>query len=139
MVPVHVYDLLTPELKILHDGINGLEKDGGTAIAYTTKVPDDYYFFTEDSAGTFNLLFTDIFHMFNLGLLGASLVRIWAMFQAKETRRLKVGICAVADPFHMHGDNTNTEAGRIVSKESLVNTMLGNKEAHFILVPFIIS
>ena len=52
---------------------------------------------------------------------------------------MKVGICAVADPFHMHGDNTYTEACRIVSKESLVNTMLGNKEAHFILVPFVIS
>jgi hypothetical protein len=102
-------------------------------------VPGDYHFFTEDSAGTFILELKDIFSMYNLGLLSASLIRLWALFQAKETRRLKVGICGVADPFHMHIENASTKAGRSIMKESLASAMLGNKDKHFLLVPYVIS
>jgi hypothetical protein len=99
-------------MKVLHDDIISLETtDGSNATQYTAKVPGDYHFFTEDSAGTFTLEFKDIFSMYNLGLLSALLIRLWALFQAKETRRLKVGICGVADPFHMHSENVATEAG----------------------------
>ena len=116
MVPEDVYDLLSSKMKILHDAIGSLESAEGNDTRYTAKVPEDYHFFTEDSAGTLTLEFKDIFHMFNLGVLSASLVRLWAVFQAKETRRLNKGICAVADPFHMHWENAATEAGKAIMK-----------------------
>jgi hypothetical protein len=127
-------------MKILHDDIISLETtDGSNARQYTAKVPGDYHFFTEDSVGTFTMEFKDIFSMYNLGLLSASLIRLWALFQAKETRRLKVGICGVADPFHMHSENAAIEAGRSIMNESIASAMLGNKDKHFLLVPYVMS
>jgi hypothetical protein len=106
-------------MKVWHDDIRSLEtSDSGNATQYTAKVPGDYHFFIEDFAWTFTLDFKDIFSMYNLGFLHASLIRFWALFQAKETRQLKVGICGVADPFHMHNENAATDAGRSILKES---------------------
>jgi hypothetical protein len=140
LVPQKVYDLLPSEMKVLHDDIISMETtDGSNATQYTAKVPGDYHFFAEDSAGTFTLEFKDIFSMYNLGLLSASLIRLWALFQAKETRQLKVGICGVANPFHMHNKNASTEEGQSIMKESLASAMLRNKDTHFLLVPYVIS
>jgi hypothetical protein len=135
-----VYDLLPSEIKVMHDDIISLDTtDGSSATQYTAKVVGDYHFFIEDSAGMFTLEFKDIFSMYNLGLLSASLIRLWALLQAKETRLLKVGICGVADPFHMHSENAATEVGRSIMKESLASAMLGNKDKNFLLVPYVIS
>ena len=83
--------------------------------------------------------FKNIFRVFNLGLLGASLVRFWALFQAKEIRWLRLHICAVANPFHMHGDNAASEAGSHVMIECLVTVMLCNQEKQYLLVPYVTS
>jgi hypothetical protein len=140
LVPQKVYDLLPSKMKVLHDDIISVETtDGSNATQYTAKVPGDYHFFAEDSTGTFTLEFKDIFSMYNLGLLSASLIRLWVLFQAKETRQLKVGICGVANPFHMHSKNASTEEGRSIMKESLASAMLRNKDKHFLLVPYVIS
>jgi hypothetical protein len=47
--------------------------------------PKDYNF----TVGKLTLEFADIFCMFNLGMLGASLIRLWALYQAKEATRNK--------------------------------------------------
>jgi hypothetical protein len=63
--------------------------------------PKDYNF----TVGKLTLEFADIFCMFNLGMLGASLIRLWALYQAKEVTLNKEPIFAVIDPFHFHEDN----------------------------------
>jgi hypothetical protein len=60
--------------------------------------PKDYNF----TVGKLTLEFADIFCMFNLGMLGASLIRLWALYQAT---RNKEPIFAVIDLFHFHEDN----------------------------------
>ena len=94
-------------MKVFHDNIMKLETDGSSTSHFTGKVPKDYNFFTEDK---FTLEFADIFCMFNLGRLGASLVRLWALYQAKEAGQNNAPILAVIDPFHFHEDNLKSDS-----------------------------
>ena len=92
-------------------------------------MPNDYNFFIEDK---FTLEFADIFYVFNLGQLGSSLVRLWALYQAKEAP-----ILAVIDPFHLHEDNLNSDSadmGMIV--EWLYNAMCVHKDKQYLLLPY---
>ena len=125
MVPDDEYFLLSGEMKLLHDYIMKLETDGSNTSHFTGKMPNDYNFFIEDKL---TLEFTDIFCMFNLGRLGASLVRLWELYQAKEARQNKAPILAVIDPFDFHEDNLNIEsAHREMIAEWLYNAMLIHK------------
>jgi hypothetical protein len=74
-----------------------LVNDGSNTSNFMGLAPNDYNF----TAGKL----TDIFCMFNLCMLGASLIRLWALYQAKEATRNKEPIFAVIDPFHLHEDN----------------------------------
>ena len=117
------YALLSVQMRSLHDKIMKLEKDGSKSSHFMGKVPKDYNFFTEDIACKFTLEFSYIFCMFNLGMLGASLVRLWALYQAKEARRNKAPVLDVIDPFHFQEDNLNNDSDREMITEWLCNAM----------------
>lgn len=137
LVPDDEYALLSSGMKVLRDNIMKLETDGSNTSHFTVKVPNDYNFFAEDFACKFTLEFADIFCMFNLGMLGASLVRLWALYQAKEARRNKAPILAVIDPFHFHEDNLDTDsAHREMIAEWLCNAMLIHKDKQYLLLPY---
>jgi hypothetical protein len=78
-----------------------LENDGRNTSHFTGLAPKDYNFIE----GKLTLEFADIFFMSNLGILGASLIRIWALYQAKEATQNKHPIFALIDPFHFHKHN----------------------------------
>jgi hypothetical protein len=75
--------------------------------------------------------------MFNLGMLGASLIRLWALYQAKEAARNKQPIFVVIDPFHFHKDNLEKEsiATRMIA-QWLYNPMQIQKDKQYLLVPY---
>jgi len=134
LVPDDEYLLLSGDMKVLHDYIMKLETDGSNTSHFTGKVPNDYNFFIEDK---FTLDFADIFCLFNLGRLGASLVRLWALYQAKEARRNKAPILAVFDPFHFHEDNLKSDsADRGMIVEWLYNAMCVHKDKQYLLRPY---
>jgi hypothetical protein len=124
-------------MMLLHDkvvNLRGCECNAPTH--FTTKVPEAYHFFSQDSAGKFTLGFLDIFHMFNLNFIGSSLVRLWALYQAKENRRLNSNMRAVIDPCHMHEDNAFSEVGRKSVIECLIAAMVTHKEIPYLLIPY---
>jgi hypothetical protein len=95
--------------------------------------PKDYNF----TAGKLTLHFADIFCMFNLGMLGASLIRLWALYQAKEATRNKEPIFAVIDPFHSHEDNLKkgSAATELIARW-LYNAMQIHNDKQYMLLPY---
>jgi hypothetical protein len=100
LVPEDEYVLL-PKMRTLHDNIMALENDGSNTSHFMGLAPKDYNF----TAGMLTLEFVDIFYMVNLGMLGASLIRLWALYQAKEATQKKQPIFAPIDPLHFHEEN----------------------------------
>jgi hypothetical protein len=80
--------------------------------------------------------FVDIWNIFNLCLISPSMVRLWALYLAKENRRLNKHICAVMDPFHMYEDNSYSPAGRKNMEDCLVTAMVSHTETPYLLVPY---
>jgi hypothetical protein len=75
--------------------------------------------------------------MFNLGMLGASLIRLWALYQAKEVTRNKELIFAVIDPFHSHEDNLKkgSAATELIARW-LYNAMQIHNDKQYMLLPY---
>jgi hypothetical protein len=122
------YVLLPTEMRTLHDNIMTLENDDRNTANFMGLAPNDYNF----TAGKL----TDIFCMFNLGMLGASLIRLWALYQAKEATRNKEPIFAVIDPFHFHEDNLKKGfAATEMIAQWLCNAMQIHKDKQYLLVP----
>jgi hypothetical protein len=117
---VDEYEVLPFDMKLLHDKFISL----------------GYNFVTEGSVGEFTLRFMEIFRMYNLSLIGPSLVRLWALYLAKENRWLNNHICVVIDPFHMHENNAHSLAGRKSMTECLITAMASHKEISYLLVTF---
>jgi hypothetical protein len=69
------------------------------------KVPEDFYFVNQYPADKLHLEFVEIFSMFNLYRLEASLVNLWTLYQAKETRHLNHPDVGIADLYHMFAPN----------------------------------
>jgi hypothetical protein len=80
--------------------------------------------------------FVDIWNIFNLSLNSPSMVRLWALYLAKENRRLNKCICAVMDPFHMYEDNSRSSEGRKNMVDCLVAAMVSHTETPYLLVPY---
>ena len=123
-------------MKALHDNIMKLESNGSNASHFTMKVPQEYNFFTEDLECRFTLEFSDIFCMFNLRFLGASLVRLWALYQAKEARRNRVPILVVIDLFHFDEDKLNSDSEREKIAEWLYKSMQMHMNKKYLLLPY---
>lgn len=138
MVPRHEFDILPNEMKILHENIRQVElaPDENNVSYYTVKVPEGFHFVDQYPADKFYLEFAEIFAMFNLYRLEASLVRLWALYQARETRRLNHPDVGIADPYHMHENNVRSEQGREIMKEYLVSALLAHKGKDYLLVPY---
>jgi hypothetical protein len=120
-------------MRTLHDNIMALEKDSSNTTHFTGLALKDYNF----TAGKLTLEFADIFSMFNLGMLGASLIRLWALCQTKEAARNKQPIFVVIDPFHFHEDNL--EKGSVATgmiAQWLCNPMQIHKHKQYLLVPY---
>jgi hypothetical protein len=120
-------------MRTLHDNIMALEIDGNNTSHFTGLASKDYNF-TSDKL---TLEFVDILCMFNLGMLGASLIRLWALYQAKEDTWNKEPIFAVLVLFHFHEDNlkkgsTTTE----MIAQWLCNAMQIHKDKQYLLVPY---
>ena len=74
--------------------------------------------------------------MFNLYRLEASFVRLWALHQAKEARRLNHPNVAIVDPYHMHDNNVRSKDGREIMKDYLVQVMIAHKGKDYLLMPY---
>jgi hypothetical protein len=131
LVPKDGYVIIPTEMRTLHDNIMALENNGSNTSHFTG--PKDYNF----TAGKLTLEFTDIFCMFNLGMLGASLISLWALYQAKEATQNKEPIFAVIDPFHFHEDNLKKgSAATEMIAQWLCNAMQIHKDKQYLLVPY---
>jgi hypothetical protein len=120
-------------MRTLHDNIMALENDGSNTSHFTGLAPKDYNF----TAGKLTLEFADIFYMFNLGMLGASLIRLWALYQAKEVTWNKEPIFVVIDLFHFHEDNLKKgSAATEMIAQWLYNAMQIYKDKKYLLVPY---
>jgi hypothetical protein len=107
-----------------------LENDGSNTSHFTGLAPEDYNF----TVGKLTLEFAD---MFNLGMLGASLIRLWALYQAKVATQNKEPIFAVTDLFHFHEDNLKKgSAAMEMIAQWLCNAMQIHKDKHYLLVPY---
>jgi hypothetical protein len=133
LVPEDEYVLLPTKMRTLHNNIMVLENDGSNTSHFMGLAPKDYNF----TAGKLTLEFADIFCMFNLGMLGASLIRLWALYQAKEVTRNKEPIFAIIDPFHFHEDNL--KKGSATTKmiaQWLCNAIQIHKDKQYLLLPY---
>jgi hypothetical protein len=133
LVPEDEYVLIPTEMRTLHDNIMALKNDGSNTSHFMGLAPKDYNF----TAGNLTLEFADIFCIFNLGMLGASLIRLWDLCQAKDATQKKEPIFAVIDPFHFHEDNlkkgsTTTEMIALW----IYNAMQIHKDKQYLLVPY---
>jgi hypothetical protein len=77
-----------------------------------------------------------MWNIFSLSLISLSMVRLWALYLAKENRRLNKRICAVMDPFYMYEDNSHSPEGRKNMVDSLVAAMVSHTETPYLLVPY---
>ena len=87
-----------------------------------------------DDACNVNLHFIHISKMLNLNVLVDSLVRLWAMYQAKHNRQ-KQSISAVLGPFHF--DMTTWDMGtyREEAVEYLCNALGIFMDKQYLLLP----
>jgi hypothetical protein len=120
--------------KVVHQGFGGYGSHA--AKTFTGKVPENHYFLTEDPARLIPMKFVDIWNTFNLSLISPSKVRLWALYLAKENRRLNKRICVVMDPFHMYKDNSHSPEGRKNMVDILVAAMVSHTETLYLLVPY---
>jgi hypothetical protein len=127
------YVVLPTEMRTLHDNIIALENDGRNTLHFMGLAPMDYNF----TSGKLTLECVDIFCMFNLGMLGVSLIRLWALYQAKVATWNRLPIFAVIDPFHFHEDKL--KRGSIATEmiaQWLYNAMQIHKDKEYQLVPY---
>jgi hypothetical protein len=102
LVPEYEYGLLPFQMKVLHDKFIHLGFGGyGSHAArnFTDKVLENHHFLTEDPARLIGVKFVDIWNIFNLSLISSSMVRLWALYLAKENRRLKSAYVQLWIPF----------------------------------------
>jgi hypothetical protein len=99
-------------------------------------VPENHHFLTEDPARLIHVKFVDIWKIFNLSLISPSIVRLWALYLAKENRWLNKHIYAVMDPFHLYEDKSNSPAGMKNMVDCLLAAMLSHTETPYLLVPY---
>ena len=124
-------------MRLLHDKVVNLGSYEDNAPTYFhAKMPEGYHFLTKNPEGKFIIRFIDIYRIFVLGPISVSLVRLWALYQAKENSQLKDHICAVVDPFHMHEANSYSVAGIKSITDCLITAMVSHKEIPYLLVPF---
>jgi hypothetical protein len=84
LVPEDEYGLLPFQTTILHDKVVKLKGyECNPTKNFTCKVPKDYHFLTEDYARKFTMGFPKMWHVFNVNSTDLSLVRLWALYQAK--------------------------------------------------------
>jgi hypothetical protein len=74
------YVVLSTEIRTLYDNIMILENDGINTSHFTGLAPKNYNFIV----GKLTLEFANIFCMFNIGILGASLIRLWDLCQTEQ-------------------------------------------------------
>jgi hypothetical protein len=133
LVPEDEYVLLPTEMRTLYVNIMTLENDGSNTSHFMGLAPKDYNF----TAGKLTLEFAHIFCMFNLVMLGASLIRLWDLYQAKESTRNKQLIFAVLDMFHFHEDNPKKgSAAMEMIAQWIYNAMQIHKDKQYLLVPY---
>lgn len=141
IVPNELYERLPFEMRILRDDIlrrerAALSRRDQHRPVFTVQVPPDFGFVQEYPADKFYLEFEAIFNMFHLFRLDASLVRLWALHQARVARDDNVQEVAVADPFHMHENNLRDPAGFKTARMYLTEFMVANKHKDHLLVPY---
>jgi hypothetical protein len=123
-----------PHDKVIHLGFGGYGSHA--ARNFTDKVLENHHFLTEDPARLIRVKFVEIWNIFNLSLISPSMVRLWALYLAKENRRLKKRICAVMDPIHMYEDKSHSPEGRKNMVDYLVAAMVSHTETSYLLVPY---
>jgi hypothetical protein len=120
--------------KVVHLGFGGYGSHA--ARNFTGKVPENHHFLTEDPARLIPVKFVDIWNILNLSLISPSMVRLWALYLAKENRRFNKHICVVMDLFHMYEDNSHSPEGRKNMVDCLVAAMVSHTETPYLLVPY---
>lgn len=75
-------------------------------------VPKGYGFCEEYPADKIYVDSKEIFQLFNFYRLDVCVIRLCALYQAKDARILKVKDLAIADPYLMNQNNLGNEAGR---------------------------
>lgn len=99
------------------------------------KVPPSLHFIEDFPVDKFNLDFGEIFSIFNLLRLEASLIRLWVLHQARQARLQKVSDVAVADPYHKHEHNLHSTTRRNIMRNYIVDLMVVTKADYF-LIPY---
>ena len=110
ILPPHVVQNMTGDMRSLHDGVLQLEKDllrmkSPTYPVFVVKVPKGMGFLDKSPAEVFFIRFDDIFNMFHLKRLHPTLVRLVALSMAHQIIREDTPGIAIMDPYYMLESN----------------------------------
>lgn len=101
----------------------------------TVKVLEEFVTQGIACKSTCTLKFVHIFNMLDLSLLDISLVRLWAMNQARSCKANNV-VCGVVDPLQFTVDNLMVVEGRNKMEDCLFNALRVHKDKNYMLVPY---
>lgn len=137
LLPQDELDNLSEDMKALHEDYLKMSRDPQTFCQYwKVKVPRDYNFFMENDQDTFDINFEDLFNMYNLYRLDTTMVRLWALYQAQECRRLRDSNIGIIDPICMNEGYAATPDGRVFLEEYLTRAFVVHKDKEYLLAPY---
>ena len=142
MVPLDVLQLMSGDMKMLHDLVLTQELEllkikDPTHPVFTDKVPEGIVgFCNEVLADLMFLRFDDIFKMFNMKWFHLQLVHLFYLSTAHQVLKKKIGGLAIADPYYMIETNFRSHDGWQFMTKPLEEIMMENKWKDYILLPY---
>ena len=137
MLPEEELNKLPTIMRTLHDEILHMSRDKENFVGYyKVHVPKEYNFYSGEDRENFYINFEDIFIMFNLLELDSMMIRLWALYQAQECRRLGTNHVGIIDPMIMAETHVKTDHGKAQMTTYISDCLVRYKDMKYVLMPY---
>jgi hypothetical protein len=141
MLPEHVVNKLTPDMRSLHESVRHLEKQllkskNPSYPLFAAKVPTGMNFVEKYPADLCFIRFNDIFSIYRMQALHFSVVRLVALSLSAQIVKEETPTIAIMDPFYMRESIICNAGDRAIATQQVEDFMLANIKKGAILIPY---
>jgi hypothetical protein len=141
MLPGHVLNILTPNMRSLHNCVLYAEKKllNSKALGYplyVAKVPTGMNFVEKYPADLCFIRFNDIFSIYRMQILHFRVVRLVALSLSSQIIKEGMPTIAIMDPFYMRESNICNTGDQAIATQQVEDFMLANIKKGAILIPY---
>ena len=141
MLPPQLVQILTADMRGLHDSILFIEKElvkssSPSYPLFVVRVPLGVSFVDKYPAELFFLRFDDIFNVFNLRRLDPTLVRLVALKMTHDIMEERTPGVVIMDPFYMLQCYMANPRDRVLATTHIEQLLVANKNKEIFIIPY---